>query len=71
MVNVGYTFIKDYFIILEMDYLAFHQRQLVLMEMGCLTYECLLSSVLSVSVDMCDDLQVYLRIMTEVYGYLW
>ena len=32
-----YTFIKDYFIILDKDYFAFHERQFVLMDMGCLT----------------------------------
>ena len=30
-----YTFRKGYFIILDMDYLTFHERQLVLMDMGC------------------------------------
>ena len=29
-----YTFRKDYFIILDMDYLTFHERQLVLVDIG-------------------------------------
>ena len=32
-----YTFRKDYFIILDMDCLNLHERQLASMDMGCLT----------------------------------